>query len=39
MIINGEAWIPYYKWVYMGPHSCGFYILSGWRKVERYNEK
>ena len=35
MIINGEAWVPYYNWVYNGPYSVGYYVLAGWRKVER----
>lgn len=35
---NGEIWLPYYKWMYMGPYSGGMYVLTGWRKVEKQED-
>lgn len=39
MIINGEWWEPCYQWVDMGPCSCGWWVLTSLKKVERCNEK
>lgn len=35
MIINGEIYLPIYKYVNMGYCSAGFYVMYGWKKIEK----
>ena len=36
--INGEWWMPYYRYVDMGPCSCGCYVIAGFRKIEKQED-
>ena len=38
MKINGEYWLPMYKWMYMGGYSYGMYVLYGWKKIEKQED-
>ena len=38
MRINGELWLPYYRYVNMGYCSCGYYVITGWRKIEKQED-
>lgn len=38
IMINGELWMPYYRWVYNGYYSGGFYVMDGWKKIEKQED-